>query len=325
MADAPTPEQWADLRRRRPSSEDALALLPVTSDGQQTPLVIAVDDAGNLHLLIPVQRGPTAATPADLNGLRLRHRHLETGQVLDVFSIPSHERAFTPFCRELIDAVLLQGRDPWAAAAATIRAWQSAWRPLRPEMDKTTQVGLYGELWTLERILIPAIGPRAVTLWSGPDSERHDFVGERLHLEVKTTRRGRSEHEVSRIDQLHVPAGRRLLLVSIQVEESLGGAETLATRLDAVSRLLRDDPAALDLFLARMVGMGWSDEMRRSGNLVRLDLRRVAVFAVEGAFPRLPDDFQAPTGVVSVRYTIDLANVPDLAPDEVNRLVADGM
>jgi hypothetical protein len=325
MADAPTPGQWADLRGRRPAGEDDLVILPVASEGRETPLAIAVDHAGNLHLLIPVQRGPATAMPADLNGLRLRHRHLETGQMLDLLSLPSHERVFTPFCRELIEAVVIQRRDPWAAAAATIRAWQSAWKPLRPEMDKTTQVGLYGELWALEKILIPAIGARAVMLWSGPDSERHDFVGERLHLEVKTTRKGRYEHDVSRLDQLRVPAGRRLLLVSIQVEESVGGAETLATRLDAVLELLREDPAAIDLLLAKMVSMGWSDEMRRHGNLVRLNPRAAAVFAVEGAFPRLPDDFQPPTGVISIKYTIDLANLPDLGPEEVRGLVAHGM
>ncbi len=321
MADGPTPQQWAALRAVRPQGEDALATMPITSDGIESPLSLAMDHAGHLHLLIPVQGGPSAAPPADLNGLKVRHRSLETGEVLDLTAPPSHEQVFTPFCRDIVDAVVIQGREPWKAVAATIRAWQSAWKPVRQEMDKTVQVGLFGELLVLRSLMIPCLGPAAVDQWSGPDSERHDFVSGRLHIEVKTTRKSRPEHEISRLDQLRVPAGRQLLLASIQLEQSVGGAETLATQVDAVIDLLRGDAAALDAFMTKMVGMGWSEEMRNSGELLRFFVRGAEVYAVDDDFPRLPDDFQAPSGVVSVKYTVDLANLPSLGMDEASAII----
>lgn len=316
MVEEPTAEQWAALRQARPLSDDALALVPVQLKGASTGLSLGMDSRGWLHLLLPTTSEEAAEKPPDLNCLRVRHRVLEDGPVIELSAPPSHERVFTPFCREVIDAVVVQKRDPWRATAATVRAWQSAWKPIRQEMDKTAQVGLFGELVVLRYLLIPSLGTSAVGCWSGPDFERHDFVLDHLHIEVKTTRKSRAEHEISRLDQLHVPGGKELLFVSIQLEETIGGSETLATQADIIIDLLRCDAAALDAFMARMINVGWSDEMRASGELMRFNLRATGIYAVDDSFPRLPETFSAPPGVVAIKYTIDLANLPTLGMDE---------
>jgi hypothetical protein len=305
----------------RPRNEDALATEVITVCGAESELSMGMDYAGNLHLLIPVQHGPSGSPPPDLNGLKVRHRCLDKGDFLDLSAPASHERVFTPFCREIVDAIVAQERDPWKAVGATIRAWQSAWKPVRQEIDKKVQVGLFGELLVLRTLIIPVLGPAAVSQWSGPDFERHDFVGERLHIEVKTTRRSRAEHEISRIDQLRVPAGCQLLFVSIQLEQSIGGNETLATEVDAVIDLLRGDAAALDEFMTKMVEMGWSEETRNSGELLRFFVRGADVYTVDEDFPRLSDDFHPPPGVVSLKYTVDLANLPSLGINEARAII----
>jgi Putative PD-(D/E)XK family member, (DUF4420) len=321
MVDGPTPEQWAELRTRKPASDDALSTFPITSGGIETPLFMAIDSARNLHLLIPVQRGPIDSKPPDLNGLKVRHRRLETGEFLDLVASPSHEQVFTPVCKDVLTAIWIEQRDPWLAVSAIIRTWQLVWRPARQEMEKTAQVGLFGELLVLQTLMIPCLGPAAVGQWSGPDSERHDFVGDCLHIEVKTTRKSRHEHEISRLDQLRVPSGCQLLFVSIQLEQSVGGNETLASRMDAIIDLLRSDALALDNFMAKMVNMGWSEEMRNSGELLRFFVREAFVYVVDNDFPRLSDDFQPPSGVVWVRYTVDLANLPALGLEEATELI----
>lgn len=321
MADGLTSTHWSQLRVQRPRSEDAFATVPVTIGGNTTSLCAAMDHAGVLHLLIPVARGAAGTPPADLNGLRVRHRRLETGDVLDLSAPPSHEQVFTPFCNEIIEAVVCHGREPWRAVAAIIRAWQSAWKPVRQTMDKSVQTGLFGELLVLRRLIIPILGPVAVDYWSGPEAEKHDFVLDRLHIEVKTTRKNRPEHEVSRIDQLRVSPGLQLLFVSVQLEESIGGNESLASEVDAVVELLQGDAAALDLFMTKMANMGWSEDVRNSGELLRFFLRGADVYAVDEDFPRLPDDFVLPPGVVSVRYTVGLSNLPSLGMDEVGEII----
>jgi hypothetical protein len=322
MAEAPTSQLWAQLRTTRPSDENSLAVVRITSIGHDTELCMAMDYAGHLHLLIPVKGGPAGELPPDLNGLKVRHRRLEFGEVLDLSAPPSHEPVFSPFCQEIVDAVIAQKREPWKAVAATIRAWQSAWKPMRLEMDKTVQVGLFGELLVLRSLMIPCLGPAAVDQWSGPESERHDFVGERLRIEVKTTRKSRSEHEIARLDQLRSSAGCQLLFVSVQVEQTIGGAESLATQIDAIVDLLRSDRAALDVFMTKLVNVGWSEEMRNSGELLRFFVRSAEVYMVDKDFPRLPDDFRPPTGITWVKYAVDLANLPSLGMEEATAIIA---
>jgi hypothetical protein len=113
----------------------------------------------------------------------------------------------------------------------------------------------------------------------------------------------------------------RLVLVSLLLEETVGGTVTLATLRDDAIRTLGANAAALDDFLAKMAHLGWSDEMRRSGELIRCELREAAIFQVDEEFPKLPDDFVPPSGVVAVRYTIDLANLPRLGAVDATALI----
>jgi hypothetical protein len=64
--------------------------------------------------------------------------------------------------------------------------------------------------------------------------------------------------------------------------------------------------------------------MRRSGELLRFHLRGDAYFPVDTGFPRLPDDYSPPPGVVSVKYTVDLANLPSIDMSKAKELVKAG-
>ena len=324
MAELPKPEHWTQLRARRPASDGALATLPVpTSTGNPSGLLLGMDAAQNLHLLVPVPGAPPLKGMApDLNGVRVRHQRLETGDVLDLTASSAHEQIFSPVCREVIDAVLVDGRNPWKAVESIIRNWKSAWQPARALMGRSVQVGLFGELFVLQDLMIPCLGAAAIDLWSGPLSERHDFVAERLRIEVKTTTsKSTRQHEISRLEQLHAPEGCQLLLISIQLEESLAGRHSLATLLDGLNRVLGQTPAAVDL-LAKYVGeLGWTEDMRSSPELLRFNIRDAHVYMVDEEFPRIPADFVLPSGVSGLRYTVDLANLPTLDMDEVRSLV----
>src|SRR5207253_10460976 len=110
MADGPTSAQWAKLRASRPASDDALTTIAVTTEGVDTTLEMAMDAAGSLHLLVPVNRGPTIPSPPDLNGLKVRHRRLESGEFLDLVASSSHEKVFTSVCKDVVHAGLVERR-----------------------------------------------------------------------------------------------------------------------------------------------------------------------------------------------------------------------
>lgn len=310
---------WRNLRADRPPGEELILTAPIAIGDEETSLTLAVDAAGALHLLAPVAGPPDRELPPDYNGLRLRQARFGRSDCLDLQSPAAHETMFAALCGQVIEAIHIDGREPWAAAISTVRSWQSAWRPLRQPMSRREQIGLAGELLVLRMIWLPALGSDAIHLWSGPDKERHDFVSDLLHMEVKATTRSRHEHEIARVDQLMVPEGRRLLFASLQLEESAAGVQSVATLADAVIDDIRRDPAAVDGFMTRLHAMNWSDEMRRSPELVRFHLRDAQIFEVDDDFPGLPQDFELPPGILSIRYTISMANLPVLASAEVLR------
>jgi hypothetical protein len=119
--------------------------------------------------------------------------------------------------------------------------------------------------------------------------------------------------------------GDRLLLASVQLEETQGGHLTVAALIDGIIDTIRTDSAAVDNFLLKLSRLDWDDEMRRSGELLRFNLRDAAVYDVDEAFPRLPADFRRPSGVIAVRYTISLANLPPLDIDDVIGVIRNGL
>ncbi|MEK9801938.1 MAG: PD-(D/E)XK motif protein [Curvibacter sp.] len=155
-------------------------------------------------------------------------------------------------------------------------------------------------------------------MWSGPDSERHDFIGNNAHIEVKTTTRSEDRHEISRMDQLRAPEGKRLLFASIQLERSERGESTLATLIDEVVAALGVDGKAIDAFESRLSKMRWHDGLRQSSELKKFNLRDAQFFEVEGSFPRLPDNYVPPRGITAIKYTIDISSRPVL-----DRLIVD--
>src|SRR5690349_16509588 len=117
MPEFPGAEHWAELRSRRPLSDDQFAALDVPDGGSSRGMLLAIDGAGDLHLMIPLRAPALAEDPADLNGIKVRRRPMGDELVLDLISPPSNERVFTAMCAEIIEAVGSRRREPSAATA----------------------------------------------------------------------------------------------------------------------------------------------------------------------------------------------------------------
>ena len=253
---------------------------------------MGVDENGFLHLMIAIGEEPKEI-PQQLEAVVVQI--IETDRTyLDVYAKGHYEMIFTPMANQIFAGVSVQGRKPIDVVVETIEEFRGALKPLKPDLTLVEQIGLFGEIWVLCNVLIPTIGARACFLWSGPDAERHDFIGDNAHIEVKTTTKSEDKHEISRTDQLRAPNGKRLLFASIQLERSEGGTSTLATLIDEVIVALGIDGKAIDAFESRLAKTRWHDGLRQSSELKKFNLRDAQFFEVEGSFPRLPDDYTPP-------------------------------
>lgn len=281
--------------------------------------LIGVDEDGYLHLMIAITEEPDKI-PQALEAVVVQI--IETDRTyLDIYAKGHYEMIFTPMANQIFAGVSIQGRRPFDVVVETIEEFRGALKPLKPDLTLAEQIGLFGEIWVLRNVLIPNIGSRACALWSGPDAERHDFIGDSAHIEVKTTTKSEDKHEISRMDQLRAPSGKKLLFASIQLEKSEGGEKTLATLIDEVIEALGKDGKAIDAFESRLAKMRWHDGLRQSGELRKFSVRDAQFFEVEGSFPRLPDDYIPPRGITAIKYTIDISSRSVLDRDVVDGIV----
>jgi hypothetical protein len=310
-----TAERWSQLRLLPASG----GIVVEQVDPDIPSCLMGVEEDGSLHFMIAIGEEPKEI-PQELEAVMVRV--VQTDRLyLDVLSRSHYEMIFTPLANQMFNGVAVQGRKPIDAVADAIAEFRGAMKPLKAAMTLSEQVGLIGEIWVLRNVLIPAIGPRACRLWSGPRAERHDFVGERAHIEVKSTTRSEDRHEISRLDQLRAPAEKQLLLASVQLERTDAGDVTLATLIDGVVEDLGTNGYAISEFQSRLAAAQWHDGLRQSSELHRFSLRDAQFFAVEGTFPRMPDDYIPPRGIVSIRYTIDLSARSVLDTDKVIAIV----
>jgi hypothetical protein len=256
-----------------------------------------------------------ATLPPDLNDISIRYA--ECGElVVDVSADASLELFITPVYN-LIIGDCLDRRHPVVVIAEHLERIRRAFGRAGSEISEIKQIGLVGEMIVMLHIMIPAVGTDAVHQWSGPLSERHDFVSDRVHVEVKSTTKSMDQHEISRLDQLRTPEGTVLLLASVQLERSIAGAITIATMRDAILAQLGNNGFAIDAFERKIQKMGWNEGLVQSGTLLRFNLRSLSVFEVKGSFPRLPDEYVPPRGVVGITYTINVSACPTMLAQEV--------
>jgi hypothetical protein len=307
--------RWLNLK----SQSHGSGILVEQVDPAIQGCLMGVDKDGFLHLMIAIGEEPDKI-PQELEAVVVQVIEMDR-TYLDVYAKGHYEMIFTPMANQIFVGVSAQGRKPIDVVAETIEEFRGALKPLKPDLTLAEQIGLFGEIWVLRNVLIPNIGARACSLWSGPDAERHDFIGDNVHIEVKTTTKSEDKHEISRMDQLRAPSGKRLLFASIQLEKSEGGEKTLATLIDEVIADLGIDGKAIDAFESRLAKMRWHDGLRQSSELKKFNLRDAQFFEVGGSFPRLPDDYVPPRGITAIRYTIDISSRSVLDRDAVDGII----
>jgi hypothetical protein len=186
-------------------------------------------------------------------------------------------------------------------------------------LSEQEEIGLFGELWVLDR-LIDGLGEAvAVGAWRGAFSEEHDFAFPEDDVEVKTTMSETRRHWVGTPTQLEPTIGRPLWLLSLQITTAgLGGLSL--PELIASLRLRIVDGTARAALEESLGMLRWRDDQAALYRR-RLRLRTdPAVFRVDGDFPAVTSAKLAAAGiaverVTALSYRIDLSGLqPDAPP-----------
>jgi hypothetical protein len=170
-----------------------------------------------------------------------------------------HYQEFYAFMVSVADRVQLQQLPVDEAitdAADTVRELLAGGTALPLER----QLGLWGELWTLNEVASRTTWKIAIEGWiaNGDSNEEHDFALAGVDLEVKTTNLELRHHHVSSASQFQPKHNRELFVMSLQL--TAGGASG-TTLTDAVQAARNAAPKSVANKLEKTLkAVGWRDE-----------------------------------------------------------------
>lgn len=328
--DGPSAEMWADLRAYQSGEWGSFQAMPLRREGQVTDVHMAVFSDGSLALLLPYSGQLEDEFPISLKGLKaeIRSLRLESEEAarecIVLSSTSNREGMFTLIAREIADHVICEGYDSQIAIKNTVRRWKSFWANNRSsDLTHAQIVGLIGELWFLNDLLIPKAGKDAVMGWTGPKGERHDYQYSSVHFEVKTTEKEVPVFRVSGIDQLNPPHQKELSVATIQLRQETEGQITLNGLVKSIRKALNTHTELLELFHDRLCQTGYRLEGEEEYSKLKFQIRSAELYVVDDNFPRLcAGEIEIPSGVSSIEYDIDLSNVSYLCERERDRLIS---
>jgi Putative PD-(D/E)XK family member, (DUF4420) len=176
-------------------------------------------------------------------------------------------------------------------------------------LGETARRGLFGELWTMLDLLVPALTPsRTVVAWTGPEAANQDFQLPFCAVEVKATAAKKPQTlTITNERELDATGTPRLFLVYVSLDERRGGTgRSLNDIVDALGEALAGDPAASALFRDKLHRIGYLEAHHHLYDEPRYTVRGHQAFDVTGDFPRITERDLRP-GVGDVRYRLELA------------------
>lgn len=186
-----------------------------------------------------------------------------------------------------------------------VRDWISFFEQVTPDgLSGFARRGLWGELFVLREIALPAWGPdRAAASWTGPNPGIHDFSIDSVALEVKTSAANQDQRlTISSERQLDDGPLKLLLLLQLAIDVRPGTADTLPALVEEISELLQEHPTASALFERQLLRAGYVDLHAPLYAEEQYSVRTARAFAVRDGFPRIIEPL--PEGIGRVRYDL---------------------
>lgn len=245
----------------------------------------------------------------------------ESGTQILAFKLldANQQDIFETLCKDIICAATLTESEAAAVSAALSRTWRwhhllrgGSGTLLSPEEQK----GLLGELFVLERLLLPRIdASSAVTAWRGPMGAPKDFQIARVAIEAKSRRGGATPSVyVTSESQLDESGVDSLFLYVVELDEAPMDSKQGVTLHDVAERirgrLNSVNPGSTAILETRLSAAGYRIEDDYSGH--RWLEGATHIYLVSGDFPRITSG-EVRSGVSNVRYSVSLSDCEPFA------------
>lgn len=221
-----------------------------------------------------------------------------------------------------VSAAKSQEQRAYYQFLSRIKSWQQFMeRPRDKRLSEEEELGLFGELFMVNRFLDCGVPPSVVMeCWKGPVNGLRDFMGETHDVEVKATISPNGfPAQISSLEQLDDVAGRSVLLVALRFSLQ-DAAPSLPSMVDTIRQKAGDEGR---IGLERNLLLAGYNDAHASEYVRGFELMNERIFRMEEAFPRLTRS-TAPLAVRAAKYELDLDLVDIATVDLEEVLVAFG-
>ncbi len=289
----------------------------LANPGAAIPAHVAVrSNSGALSLMIDI---PLAA----IGGLRELPATAGLSVTLQAISgIPSDHRAlvveledhsfsdlFAVFCTDLVErlSACRKATDAVVLLLERLARWQHFLSVARAGLDRSSLVGLFGELVFLRDVLVPLSGIGIVNAWTGTQRSPQDFIVPGVcAVEVKTT-------EAMNLREVHIHGESQLdgngltclFLACLRLEANDEGGESLNDVIRSLRDMSEATPEFGVLFERLLATSGYFDRHAERYAQTRFRIAEKRFFRVDEDFPRLTAS-KLPAGIKDVQYQLDL-------------------
>ena len=184
------------------------------------------------------------------------------------------------------------------------------------KLTKESQIGLYGEIHVLSKILAKKLNNKnLIDSWTGP-SKKHDFTTEKILIEIKTTTTDSKKINTSSNNQIAPVFDKALNIIFLQIKNSSSGFSLVdvinnyLTILKTESEILHND------FLLKLAQCNYLD-IHKDEYSQKYETDKTNYFEVRDDFPyikkvEIPDELSD----LTITYKIDLDKCEDFRINE---------
>lgn len=309
--------RWDLLVSQSPSNGGLTVRLAAPK--QSTEVYIAVDTSHRRYVLVRVPDGePGILAERTSQGIAVQTVELRIDE-LGRRAVFIEIACFEPAGYAALDIVAIELVEAITAGASIGRVrlvqtvllkWRRFWSGIpRNLLSKEQHLGLFGELWFMQKWLLPTVSNQAIAMWRGPIGARNDFEHTGWAVEVKTSGKLDGSHIVHGLEQLLTPPGVQVFLFSILVREEASGVESVPKLVQAIRERIEGDHIGLTQFEGMLAASGYDDAHADEYGKTKFRVRGQGLYRVEPGFPRLiPDSLLEglPPGVSKVNYELSL-------------------
>ncbi|TKF53085.1 PD-(D/E)XK motif protein [Vibrio lentus] len=269
---------------------------------------VSMDNDGKILFFIHDKNTGKVKLPENLAGVRIELVEYADDAKRLICTLTSNEIELqNKFCIVTKDIAYrctgLTGSLLFNKVIELIKSWANFLRPQRCGLSESEYIGLWGELYTFAKLILPHHTPiNSLRFWVGPEGKKQDFTLNNIAIEVKTSLSSEARKiTISSLEQLDVITDELYLLHIIANPSDAKSGYSLKDLYENSLSIVNQDQSSEILFIKKVFELyGRASEKQLN---IKNILIKQTLYEVNDSFPCLRHK-DVPSAISGLQYSL---------------------